>query len=227
MKIKSGIIGIITLALLASCSTSNDVVSGRGIQKRKYNDGYYISLGKKYHNNKKSDSQNETVLENEVEYTASVPSPKSPLKTPEVNLNESTENEIQVPQPVYTAESDFESTEATTLESKPTHATKNKTKPSTKIEPGRTYSPKHIQTIVADRSAAASGGVMLVLLVILAIILPPLAVGIFEGITTRFWIDFILWILGWGVGWWLLGGLGGLCTLIAIIYAILIVLSII
>lgn len=36
-----------------------------------------------------------------------------------------------------------------------------------------------------------------VLLVILAILLPPLAVGLYEGITTRFWISLLLTILFW------------------------------
>lgn len=69
-------------------------------------------------------------------------------------------------------------------------------------------------------------GAMLVLLIILAIILPPLAVGIYEGITGRFWLVLVLWILGWGVGWWLLGGLGGLCSLVAVVLALLIVLGV-
>lgn len=34
-----------------------------------------------------------------------------------------------------------------------------------------------------------------VLLVILAILIPPLAVGLYEGITTRFWIDLLLTLL--------------------------------
>ena len=70
-------------------------------------------------------------------------------------------------------------------------------------------------------------GAMLVLLVILAIILPPLAVGIYEGITGRFWLVLLLWLLGLGLGIWLLGfGLGWLCGLVAVILALLIVLGV-
>ncbi len=93
-------------------------------------------------------------------------------------------------------------------------------------KPGRVYSPKMIQTVVSENAAGASG-VMLILLVILCFILPPLAVFIFESASTRFWIDFILWLLGWGVGWWLLGPLGWLCSLVAVIFALLIILSVI
>ena len=69
---------------------------------------------------------------------------------------------------------------------------------------------------------------MTILLVILALFIPPLAVGIFEGITTRFWIDLILFLLGIGVGLWLLGsGIGWICGIVAVIYAILIILGVI
>ena len=77
---------------------------------------------------------------------------------------------------------------------------------------------------------AAESGAMLVLLVILAIFIPPLAVFIFEGVTTRFWIDLVLAIIGWaafGLLFGVVGGLAGLCMLAAIIYALLIVLSVI
>ena len=50
---------------------------------------------------------------------------------------------------------------------------------------------------------------------------------IYEQASKRFWIDLILAILGFGVGFWLLGGLGWLCGLAAVIYALLIVLEVI
>ena len=75
---------------------------------------------------------------------------------------------------------------------------------------------------------AASADVMTILLVILALIIAPLAVAIYEGITNRFWITLILWLIGIGLGFWLFGGtIAWACGLIAAIYAILIVLGII
>lgn len=75
-------------------------------------------------------------------------------------------------------------------------------------------------------SKKRGGGANVILLVILAILLPPLAVGIYEGITGRFWLVLILWLVGWGVGWWLLGpGLAGLASLVSVILALLIVLG--
>ena len=81
-------------------------------------------------------------------------------------------------------------------------------------------------TAYKESKKRGGGGVELILLIILAIILPPLAVAIFEGITGRFWLVLILWILGWGVGWWLLGAGGALFSLVAVILALLIVLGV-
>ena len=103
-----------------------------------------------------------------------------------------------------------------------------KEKMGTKIQ--NLYPLKSIETKVRmiQEAAGASSDVMLILLVILCFILPPLAVYLFEGGGTRFIIDLILWIIGWGVGWYFFrGGLAGLCSLIAVIYALLIVLSVI
>ena len=38
---------------------------------------------------------------------------------------------------------------------------------------------------------------MIIIKIILAIFLPPLAAALQVGITTHFWINLILWILGW------------------------------
>lgn len=222
---------MITLAILASCSTSNDVVSGRGIiQKRKYNDGFYISLRKNY--DKKTDkvpSEKEAILSQEtaeVSMTEEISShenscfqtnlaqtsPLSEITAPKVEPN--------VPQVVSPPETNDKETSL----SVPTNVITEKTE---SYKSRRVYSPKTFYTKVSESSAAPSGDVMLILLVILCFILPPLAVFLFEDASGRFVIDLILWLIGWGVGWWLLGGLAGICTLVAIIYALLIVLSVI
>ena len=89
-------------------------------------------------------------------------------------------------------------------------------------------SQKKISSKLVDtKPAPVDDTAMLIILVILAILIPPLAVFIYEQATSRFWIDLILAILGFGVGFWLLGGLGFLCGLAAVIYALLIVLEVI
>jgi uncharacterized membrane protein YqaE (UPF0057 family) len=46
-KLHINIISILMVGLMFSCSTSNDVASNRGIQKRKYNKGFYVQKGPK------------------------------------------------------------------------------------------------------------------------------------------------------------------------------------
>ena len=79
-----------------------------------------------------------------------------------------------------------------------------------------------------ESPAAPNSDAMLIILVILAIILPPLAVFIYEQASTRFWLDLLFWAVGWGVGLALFGlGVAGLMSLLAVIYALLIVLEVI
>ena len=46
-----------------------------------------------------------------------------------------------------------------------------------------------------DKSEKPGGDTELLLLVIVAILLPPLAVALYEGITVNFWIDLLLTLL--------------------------------
>jgi len=48
-----------------------------------------------------------------------------------------------------------------------------------------------------DKSPKSADDTELILLVILAILLPPLAVYLYEGVTTNFWIDLILTLFFW------------------------------
>jgi len=233
MKFKSIILSLITIVLLASCSTSNNVVGG-GIQKRKYNDGYYVSFGKKFNRHIADIQKVETLLsDNDVVETQKTESGTEGLltKNDEVIVNPEIVSEPKIEE--INDDKKIESDNNSVAESSETEISgKNKNVKETEFvetsdKINGTYKAKNISTVVSNSAAASDGVLMLILLVILCFILPPLAVGIFEGITTRFWIDFILWLLGWGVGYWLLGGLGGLCTLIAVIFALLIVLSVI
>ena len=45
--LKNGFVGLLLVAFMASCSTSSDVVSSNRIQKRKYNKGFHLNIGKK------------------------------------------------------------------------------------------------------------------------------------------------------------------------------------
>lgn len=77
-----------------------------------------------------------------------------------------------------------------------------------------------------DAEPTAADDTETILLVILAILLPPLAVYMKEGVTTRFWIDLICWLLGGGFFFTPFFYGGGL-WLFAVIFALLIVLDVI
>jgi|GEM_PF-891866 len=72
------------------------------------------------------------------------------------------------------------------------------------------------------RDARAAGDEELVLLIILAILLPPLAMYLYEGdFTTRFWISLVLTLLGAG----LIVGVSFLGWLPAVAYTLYIILT--
>jgi uncharacterized membrane protein YqaE (UPF0057 family) len=76
--------------------------------------------------------------------------------------------------------------------------------------------------IVNKGSTASVGQYSMLLLVVLAILIPPLAVFLARGAHTDFWIDLILALFGLG---FFANILFGIAYLIAIIYALVIVLK--
>lgn len=63
-----------------------------------------------------------------------------------------------------------------------------------------------------------------ILLIILAILIPPLAVYLYDGDTTnRFWLNLILTLIGYGLGYALIPNLIWLAGVAAIVHALLIV----
>lgn len=213
------ILGIVSTIILGACSTSNEVVGGV-FQKRKHTGGVYWDRTEKV----KASAQKE---EEEMEFDiykleeakqkkyASVTTIKSETKT--------SENTV-----VASAESEDVDGLVVTEESKPViEATVSATTTENEKTVAASESKKVVKKQSSKKTNPVDDNVMLIILVILAIVIPPLAVFIYEGATSRFWIDLVLAILGFGVGFWLLGGLGWLCGLAAVIYALLIVLEVI
>lgn len=228
MKIKSGIFSLVIAALVASCGTSNDVVSGRGgIQKRKYNDGYYISW--KWHAKNNSEKADALITEHDNMVTVAEPTSEVKSNQPsEALITEAEEQKITSviePTEEITANVTEEiggtpENHGTQLPSMTKKINKITSKPGNKVA----SSIQHLQS-----NAPVPGvDLMTVLLIILAFFLPWLSVLIFEGATNRFWITLILWLIGIGVGFWLFGpGLAYVCALVAVIFAILILLGVI
>lgn len=216
-------VALLGTLVLGACSTSNEVVGGGIFQKRKYTGGVYWDRTERVKTTKAEKEEEEfdifsineesqrkyvssTTIYNEDRVVAS-----SESVTPEFTTKKSA-----------VIESSTEVSESTTSKSVSIAEETNESRNQVNADQKR---PKDLTK--KKTSKAPAGDVNTILLVILAILLPPLAVFIFEGTTTRFWIDLILALIGWGVGFWLLGGLGWICGLAAVIYALLIVLGVI
>jgi len=226
---------LIALAVIfTSCGTGNDVVSNRLISKRKHTKGFFIN---KKGNQKasKSEKEKESVAF-ESSKSERKPYTKS-LKSSENKSNKETETVAEA----VSFESEKVTNESSSQRAERTLVGEDNLRDGAFVEEsfendfddesGEDVKKDQKKTKVAVKSKkgnAANSDVMTILLVILALFIAPLAVGIYEGITTRFWITLILWLVGIGLGFWLLGpAIAWLAGLVAAIYAILIVLGVI
>ena len=217
---------LIVLFAVSSCGIYSNDFSGGGIQKRKYTRGFY--LNKRGH---LKTAKHETVKSEELNVITEV-EVKEPLLVETVStmdaIQQQTEpnNEKQTDQSSGTSENKSKKKAAvikTKKEARPAQQTQRKPR-----EPEYYMPYLNLKEKTTFSAAASSDPVMTILLVILAIFLPPLAVALYEGITKRFWIDLVLFVIGIGVGFWLFGGgIAWLCALAAVIYALLIVLEVI
>ena len=227
-KLHISMVSILMIGLMFACSTSNDVASNRGIQKRKYNKGFYVEKGPKLGGETKNVDQvdNENTFE---ENTMAIEEPAERLSsTPEVvlvedesviGINEVTENEV-------IQQSTKNSDAVSNLEI----VVPEKTRVREKLKKGVEKVFHKIKNPSAQdmTRGSSSSGLVLILLVILAIFLPPLAVVIYDGVGRPFWIDLVLWLIAIGVGYALFGaGIAFLCGLIATIYALLIIFDVV
>lgn len=217
------ILGIV----LSSCSTSNDVASNGGIQKRKYNKGFYFepfSSNKKDHKNIETSDESLAVKE---EVKESLKEAKDLGAEKGFVYSDNLKQLDSKEELAFEYQKHIDTDENISAENNDglTFNTASEQRNPLIFSPVR--AEKHINKGV-NVPAPASGGAMLIVLVILALLIPPLAVFIYEGASTRFWIDLILALIGIGLGWWLFGpSLAWLCAVVAVIYALLIVLEVI
>ena len=229
MKLKLHLLSILILAFLASCSVSNDVANGRLIQKRKYNNGFYTSFGKLFHNQVESHEAAKVnaieTLENEIGAPDLLTENTNTAIEAPVFIED--ENVIDVPvyEPLAEVIEVSGPAETDHTIAQPADITSGKSI-TVRETIGRVYKKHSIPTVVSTARQSTESTLMLILLVILCFIIPPVSVAVVDGISQRFWIDLIFFILGWGVGgYFFRSGLAYLCTLVAIIYALLIVLG--
>jgi uncharacterized membrane protein YqaE (UPF0057 family) len=87
----------------------------------------------------------------------------------------------------------------------------------------KAIAPVAPEEITASKSIERGGTIPMIVLIILAIIIPPLAIYLHDQtFRTRFWVVLILWLLGAGFLFGLVGEIG-LFWLAAIIWALIVV----
>lgn len=227
MKIKLMLsLSLIATLILGSCASSNEVTGGGFLQKRKYTNGVYF---KNNGNLKGASAKNE---DEELDIFKSEERKSKKYITSTTAVSENT-NEIEEMFAEETVESATE-LESSHVSDAVVNDESTVTVSNTSTDEAKTTEARVEEKQIATKnttkkksSKAPAGDVELILLVILALIIPPLAVFLYEGATQRFWIDLILALIGYGVGFWLLGGLGWICALVSVIYALLIVLEVI
>ncbi len=230
MKIKLMLsVSLIATLILGSCASSNEVTGGGFLQKRKYTNGvYFKGNGNLKGTSAKIEEKELDIFKGEernskkyVSSTTASSETTSELETifaEESVQAEDVNEEMTVLSDGVASENNSKTKTISAVE----------TKQSSNIESQREVN-QHSKKVNLRKKMqkAPAGDVELILLVILALILPPLAVYLYEGATQRFWIDLILALIGFGVGFWLLSGLGWICGLVSVIYALLIVLEVI
>ena len=183
----------IAAIILASCSTSNDVVSNKLFQKRKYQKGWHVNSSKKIDKSTKVDESEAVAGLNQEEKE----NPSS------VSVNENTTVPVA---PVKNVTPETEKTqEVITIESTKSIEEVNSTNESVElvniIEENTDLNEveeKQIVNIFEEKAPAGGGdsGINAILLIVLCIFLSPLAVGLMRGWdSTEFIISIILWLL--------------------------------
>lgn len=223
VRIVSAIAGL--AIILASCGSSNNVVSNRLISKRKYTKGFHFNSKGNY-KSAKSEGQESEELAQVTQDEKTITFSKGDFKSRQIaSVDGKSISDLKPQSSVQNQEEQISTTlqEASKISTKQNEVSQEKKG----LKIGHFSKEELKEALKKSESSPApiDDTAMLIILVILAIIIPPLAVFIYEGATSRFWIDLILAIVGWGVGYWLLGGLGFLCGLAAVIYALLIVLE--
>ena len=216
-------LSLFILLIISSCSTSNHVASNRIIQKRTLMKGYYVSINTNWIQFNKQKLSHENNYE-----IAKIKLPKT--KTLNTNgfhhkLSTFSENNKQLIKPkekIVKAKiiSNFKK-----IKTRKNNITKHKNiSLKSKFKYQLTQTSKEV--IKKRKNNSSDDGIMFIVMIILAFLIPPLAVYLFEGITKRFWIDLVLALIGLGLGAFLFSSLIYLGAILAVIYALLIVLGI-
>jgi uncharacterized membrane protein YqaE (UPF0057 family) len=211
--------------ILGSCGTSNNVVSNRLISKRKYTKGFHIN--KRSH---EKSSKDEVLANNDVEESKAEDKKKSiffkessksddksiVVVLEEFEVENSTEEIENNAVHITTSDAPIEDSDVVNDEEIIEVTTENE----------RAEDIKESVTSVKASSVDTGDPLMLIIAILLCLILPPVAIAVFDGISTWFWVDLILFLIAIG-GFFLFGGLAGIAGLASIIIAFLVVFDVI
>ena len=203
-KLHISIVSILMIGLMFSCSTSNDVASNRGIQKGKYNKGFYVEKGPKIG----SDNKKVELVENEntVVETVAADIPTARISSaPEVVFVEEVEESIAEITPVI----DMDKEEVMVGQTSETNTTQQdvvvgestiELTPIQKLnKQGTTFMKKGFLKRAKQQLKGADGASAdASLYYILAVLLPWLAVGLvtdWDPLLTA--IAVVLWFCFW------------------------------
>ena len=192
MKTKIIFSGLVGLALiLGSCGSSNNVVSNRLIQKRKYKKGFFFKSNKDLRVVRENAKEKNSVVVNgeNIEIYDGLSANISPSQ--DLNTSLALGKERQATKDLIPLRIEDVSIQRNSKETNsPQFISNTKTKNEV-----RTSSREKIEQRRKIDSNSTSADDRLILLVILAILIPPLAVFLARGIGTEFWISLILTLL--------------------------------
>ncbi|MEN8957834.1 MAG: YqaE/Pmp3 family membrane protein [Flavobacteriales bacterium] len=221
-----------TLALLASCSTSNQVVSNKLFQKRKYQKGWHVNSSKKIDKVKKSTTTE--VEESQVAHNVTTEA----KPTAEKKSESKTESKVEKKENTGSAEA-AKSKEVVVKDEVLLADEKNKDKSETEISEELTT--KRIIEVIKEKIIPSAGieklrektkttkhssGYSNLILILLCLFLSPVAVGLMRGwSSTEFLISLALFIVGYGIITF--SKLASLAVLAGIVYAFLIMFDLV
>lgn len=191
------------------------------IEKRHYGKGFYVSV-----NDRHADAHSRE--------TAGAPETPAPAENDAAVKENNAPAEQNSPQPAVAATSSPASPATAEENNSLNGSSSGKTKA---VEEKEAFAPvkkmkevtRQAAETVKARPHEDEDMLVLVLLVILAIILPPLAVLLKDGLGVHFLLNLIFWLLGFGFILIIPGGYIylGIFGLIAIVHALLVVLDVI
>jgi uncharacterized membrane protein YqaE (UPF0057 family) len=199
--------GALALAI-AGCSTSQNTVGGGSLQKRKYTKGFYLNKNHSFRSTR-GEAAEPTLAEETIRTKAMEEQVVAQPVATEPAVAEQTQSApVAAEQTSFVADQNTERTHQQKEVSQKVPAKKKvvtNTKPQKPAVPARPRRERENEYFIPvkdkkmQQHKAGQGSTladeMLLLAIIFAILIPPLGVAIYEGITTRFWISLLLTIL--------------------------------